>query len=145
MRGIQSGGNSKTHGSRDRTDDLPIQISCCRSLGQTPLHCPSSVFPADAFAKHTPRASFQADSFKFLIGAHKSKASVWIHISSASFKSSVMKSRRTEASCRRWSHFEQRVLSARNSPFMRRMAFHPTPVRWPPIVAPSPAYRSSGP
>ena len=36
--------------------------------------------------------------------------------------SSVMKSRRTEPSCRRWSHFEHRVVSARNSPFMRRMA-----------------------
>ena len=53
---------------------------------------------------------------------------VWIRISSSSFTSSVMKSRRTEPSCRRWSHFEHRVVSARNSPFMRKMAFRPSPV-----------------
>jgi len=47
-------------------------------------------------------------------------------ISSASFTSSVMKSRRTEPSRRRWSHFEHRAVSARNSPFMRKMTFLPS-------------------
>lgn len=38
-----------------------------------------------------------------------------------------MKSRRTEPLCRRWSHFEHRVVSGRNSPFMRRIGFSAKP------------------
>jgi hypothetical protein len=35
---------------RFRTDDLLITNPLLRSVGQTPLHCPNSVLPADAFA-----------------------------------------------------------------------------------------------
>ena len=56
------------------------------------------------------------------LGTAQSEVIVWIRISSASFTSSVMKSRRTEPSCRTWSHFENRDVSARNSPFLKRMA-----------------------
>ena len=54
-------------GNRVRTDDLLITNQLLRSVGQTPLQ----------------------SSYDF---GHASEATVWIHISSASFTSSVMKS-----------------------------------------------------
>jgi hypothetical protein len=62
-----------------------------------------------------------------MISAAQSETTVWIRISSASFTSLVMKSRRTERLCRRWSHFEHRVVSGRNSPFVRRLGFSANP------------------
>src|SRR5260370_42356484 len=97
------------------------------SVGQTPLHHPSSVLPSDRVCQHPPRTATQPDSFKFLISAAQLETTVWIRISSASFTSSVMKSMRTEPLCRRWSQFEHRVVSGRTSPFMRRIGFSAKP------------------
>jgi hypothetical protein len=103
---------------------------------------PSSVLPSDRVCQHGPRTATQPDSFKFLIPAAQLETTVWIRISSASFTSLVMKSMRTEPSCGRWSHFEHRLVSGRNSPFLRRIGFSAKPpLRWPLAVAPSPAYQ----
>jgi hypothetical protein len=44
----------------ERTDDLLIANQLLRNVGQTPLHCPSSVFPADAFANIRHRTATQS-------------------------------------------------------------------------------------